>query len=119
MSAPPVKRNLIVYKGASFVVRFVWRSGEPPALVNLSGYAARMQIREKVDAPTVLIELTTANGRIAPLGADGVIQLTLTAAETAAIAWKKGVYDLLMTAPDSSVRRLLTGGIAVSPGVTR
>jgi hypothetical protein len=43
--------------------------------INLTGYTARMQVRSTLESAEALIELTTANGRIALGGSAGTITL--------------------------------------------
>lgn len=135
----PVKVQLQIYQGATFTKRFGWGSypyavterngvivnlatGRPAPssdyiAVNLTGWAARMQARRTVGDDTVLFELTSGNGGIV-LG-NGTIDVRISAQETSAYAWKNGVWDLELIAPDGTVTRLLEGGVSVSPEVTR
>lgn len=89
----------------------------PP--VELTGYTARMHIRDSVDATTTLLELTTENGGIAIDTANKKITLTITAAQAEAITWESAVYDLELVATGGAVTRLLEGAITVSKEVTR
>jgi hypothetical protein len=50
--------------------------------VSLVGYTARMQVRSTLESAEALIELTTANGRIALGGSAGTITLTISATDT-------------------------------------
>lgn len=135
----PVKVQLQIYQGATFTKRFGWGSypyavterngvivnlatGRPAPssdyiAVNLTGWEARMQARRTVGDDTVLFELTSGNGGIV-LG-NGTIVVRISAQETSAYAWKNGVWDLELIAPDGTVTRLLEGGVSVSPEVTR
>jgi hypothetical protein len=88
------------------------------AVVDLSGYTARMQIRPSVESTTVLLELATADG-ITITGPAGQIALVISAAATTGIAWTGAVYDLELTAPGGDVTRLLQGRVAVDREVTR
>lgn len=115
MFPPPLEYDLTIYQGATFIENFVWKT--PGGPVNMTGATARMQVRRSVSSPEALLSLTTENGRIT-LGAAGQITLNLNAVETAAINWKRGVYDIEV-AFDGSVRRLVFGAIAVSQEVTR
>ena len=110
---------LTILQGATFVHPLVWKAGVPAVPVDLTGCSARMQVRAQVPSADVLLELTTDNGRIELGTTDGAITLKLTAAETAALAWQRGVYDLEIVHSDASVRRLLEGSIKVKPEVTR
>ena len=107
-----------IEQGASFYKRVAWKdsAGVP---VDLTSYTARMQVRQSVASPVVLFELTTENGRIVLGGSAGTIELRITAEDTAAIAWRRGKYDLELVAPDASVTRFLFGQVSVSFEVTR
>ena len=86
--------------------------------MNTTGFSARMQLRTSYSAASASLELTTANGRISLTNA-GVITLSLTATETAALAAGRYVYDLEMVSSGGQVTRLLEGVVTVSPEVTR
>lgn len=86
------------------------------APVDLSGYSARMQIRDKVGG-TVLLELTSAAGDITIDNAAKTIGRVIEAADTAAITWRKGVYDLEMIQGDYVIK-IDSGTVEVSDEVT-
>jgi hypothetical protein len=111
--------RLVIDQGATYSQRLVYKTGEPATPADLTGYTARMQVRETVDAEAVLLELTTENGRIAIEPLAGAITLQLSATETAALAWRSGVYDLELVSAGGVVRRLAHGNVAVRPEVTR
>jgi hypothetical protein len=77
-----------------------------------------MQLRTSYSAASASLELTTANGRVS-LTSAGVITLSLTATETAALAAGRYVYDLELVSSGGVVTRLLEGVVTVSPEVTR
>jgi hypothetical protein len=62
--------------------------------VPLTGYAARMQIREAVDSPTVIHEATTQNSQIILDNTNKTIQITLLANVTQAFTFSTAVYSL-------------------------
>ena len=62
--------------------------------VPLTGYAARMQIREAVDSPTVIHEATTQNSQIILDNTNKTIQITLLANITQAFTFSTAVYSL-------------------------
>ena len=81
-----------------------------------------MQVRSTVDAADVLLTLTTENARIALGGSAGTITMTISAADTAAITWSKGVYDLELVNAGVSptyVKNLVQGSVSVLKEVTR
>ncbi len=88
---------------------------------DLTGCSARMQIRETVSSPSTLLSLTSspAAGIAITAGPPGVITITITAAQTAAMAWKHGVYDLELVTAGGEVERLLKGDVTVDFEVTR
>lgn len=113
------KVSLKIDQGATFAKLVTWNAGTPPAPVDLTGCTARMQARPKIESPTVLLDLTTANGGIVLGDALGTVEIKLTDEQTEAITWASAVYDLEIVFANGDVRRLLQGGITVSPEVTR
>jgi hypothetical protein len=97
-------------------------------LLDLSGYTARMQIRDGFDG-AVSAELSTVSGGIVIEASDGLIILTMSAAQTAELSLdcetgifpptKNYVYDLEITSADGVVTTILRGYFSVIGGVTR
>jgi hypothetical protein len=114
---PASTYNLSIEQGATFRLALVWKDSEGDP-VDLTGYTARMQIRPAVASTEVLLSLTSGSG-ITLGGATGAVNVLATAAQTAAIDSKKGVYDLELQSADGTVTRLLQGVVIVSPEVTR
>jgi hypothetical protein len=110
--------DLQIAQGATYSQVINWKTGSTPAFVNTTGYTARMQLRTSYSAASASLELTTSNSRISLTNA-GVITLSLTATETAALAAGRYVYDLEMVSSGGQVTRLLEGVVTVSPEVTR
>jgi hypothetical protein len=86
--------------------------------VDLAGYTARMQIREKITSDTVLESLTSSNGKILLDNTNKSISLIISATTTAAYIWKTGVYSLELE-KDGAVIPLIYGSVSVEPEVTR
>lgn len=110
--------DFYIEQGATFNQPLVWKDSSGTA-VNVTGYTARMQIRKTVDATTVILTLTTENGRITVGTSNGLITLLVSAADTAALTSFCGVYDLEVISPTGVVTRLLEGQVEVSKEVTR
>lgn len=85
--------------------------------VDLAGYSARMSIKDKVGG-TELYRLDTDNGRITLDNTSKTIVLLINAADTAALTFKKGVYDLELESAGGVVTLLLSGDIVVVEEVT-
>ena len=113
------KLKLSIDQGATFTRQVTWKTGKPATPVDLTGCTARMQIREAIESPEVLVSLTTANGGITLGGPAGTVALRIEADTTAAFEWRAGVFDLEIEFADGTVRRLLAGTVTVSPEVTR
>jgi len=87
-------------------------------VMNLEHFTARMQVRRTIESTTVMVELTTENGRIAIEGAIGRITLSMSDMVTAAIE-TSGVYDLEIVDAGGDVSRLIQGNFTLAPEVTR
>ena len=109
--------DLLIEQGATFSQLVTYK--ESGVAVNLTGYTARMQVRSTLESATSVVELTTANGRIALGGAAGTITLTISATDTAALTAGRGVYDLELVSGSGIVTRLLQGVATISRNVTR
>jgi hypothetical protein len=112
----PGRYNINVYKGTTFTLAPVWKIDNLP--VDITGYTADMQVRYATDT-AIIVELSTDNGRAVISGALGKVTLTLTASQTAALAANNYIYDLNLTAPDSTVTKILTGAFVVAESVTQ
>jgi len=117
----PGQYTLNIYKGATLDITFTWKdsAGNP---VDLTGYTARLQVRESVDAVAILLELTTtlvAGSGIVLGGAAGTIQLVAPATSTDDYTWDEGVYDLELVSGTGVVTRLLQGPAKAWHEVTR
>lgn len=115
---PAAKLKLKIEQGATFRQSLDWSANGSP--VNLTGYTARMQMRNPIDSPVIIHELTTENGGINFSDVqNGQIELFISATNTSAFAFDSCVYDLEMVASNGDVTRLLEGEISLSKEVTR
>lgn len=115
---PAAKLKLKIEQGATFRQSLDWKSNGTP--VNLTGYSTRMQMRNPIDSPIVIHELTTENGGITFTDSiNGKFELFISDVNTSAFKFDSCVYDLEMIAPNTDVIRLLEGEIILSKEVTR
>ena len=116
----PFSHNLVIHAGAVLRARFDW-IGDNNQPVDLTGWAAVAQVRSQrgtADADGLLLTLSTDAGSIA-LGADGGIVLHLTHAQTGALTFAAGVWDLLLRDPDGDVHPpLIEGRVTVIRTIT-
>lgn len=134
-----VTYDITADQGANLHLSFRWRQprtvdqvtdGEPGTPVDLTGYTARMQVRRTLDAPEVLLELTTSGttARIVlgavtpddtPVPASGIVTLWVEATPMESIPAGSFVYDLEMVSPSGFVTRFVEGKLKVLAEVTR
>lgn len=62
--------------------------------MDLTGYAARLQIRNKKNGATMLFEMTTENGLVAIDNTLKTVTLYFDAIDFTNLTWKKGYYEL-------------------------
>lgn len=112
------KYDIVCDQGATFSRELKWLddSANP---VNLTGYTARMQVRDEADSSTAALSLTTENSRIALGGTAGTITLLVSATDTAAVTAGEYVYDLEIVSGAGTVTRLIQGCFTVDAEVTR
>lgn len=127
-----VPKPLYVEQGTTFFLGFNWH--KPGSVVNgvvtpgdpydLTGCEVRMQIRKK-RGEAVLVEATTANGRVEVDGPAGRIEVTLTDLDTDALNIRSAYYDLEVVWPLAQgevrprVDRLLKGSVQIDPNITQ
>lgn len=110
--------DILIEQGATFQLNLVWKdSSNVP--INLTGYTARMQVRNKITDASPLLSFTTENGAIVLGGALGTIAITGLATLTDALTVRSGVYDLELVSPTGIVTRLVEGRATITPQVTR
>lgn len=115
-----VTYNTVIDQGADWYITFIYENpdGTP---VNITNYTAALQVRTSPLAKTAVLTLTTSNGGISIIGAQGKVNCHATNVQTGAITNGKYAYDLEITSPAAPnvVTRLVQGTVEVSPQVTR
>lgn len=84
--------------------------------VDLTGYVARMAIKDK-SGGTLLTTLTDGAGILIDNNAK-TITILFTAIQTADYTWSRGVYELELESPDGDVTALLAGQIIINKEIT-
>ena len=113
----PGKYNIVCPQGSTFDQVLTYSVDDEP--VNLTGYSARMKVKEKYTSATAELDLTTVNGAIVLGGASGTITINVDAATTANLVAKEYIYDLELVSSSNIVTRLIEGKFIVTPEVTR
>jgi tRNA threonylcarbamoyladenosine modification (KEOPS) complex Pcc1 subunit len=110
--------NFLIEQGTTFTKSFIWKDSTG-SVISLTGFTARMQIRQNVSASSALLTATTENGKIDIVDDQGKIIISLSATDTAALNFNTAVYDLELISSASEVTRLVGGTITLSLEVTR
>jgi hypothetical protein len=108
--------DLDCWQGANFDYQLTWTvSG---SAVNVTGYSARMQVRQYADSTATVLSLVNGTG-ITLGGTAGTISLSAVATATSAITAGQFIYDLELVSGAGYVTRLVEGNFVVYAEVTR
>lgn len=112
--------KLTIYAGVAFerVLEFL---DDDDVVVDLTGYDAKLVVRAERDSSTALLTMTsTPAAGLTVDGPAGTVTMALSAAETTALTWTTGVYDLvLMPSGGDPEEPYLEGGVEVIQAVSR
>ena len=113
---PAATKNLTFEQHADFKLRLVWldKNRKP---VNLTGYAAKLQVRAFAGSP-VLLDANTTNGFITLGTVNGVIEIGIPMATISALTFNTAQHDLVLTHATIGVFRFIKGKVTFSPGIT-
>lgn len=113
----PGKYNIVCPQGATLYQKIVYKVDD--VVVDLTGYDARMHVREKYSSTDAIVYLSTLgyNPSIM-LDDEGRIEIVISAEITAEFYPKEYVYDLEII-DGSTVKRLIGGKFIVTPEVTK
>lgn len=116
----PAHEDIIIYQGATYFRRYTWKTGDPATPVDLTGATLRMQVRETKHSDIPLLSLSTGGSGITVTdAANGKFTVRAEAAQTDALSFTTGVYDLEIKLADGTVTRLVEGSATLSRQVTR
>jgi len=118
MGACAGKYNIIADQGATFSRVVIWKD-DTDTPVNLTGYSARMQVRQRYVSTSTVLSLTSPSSGITLGTTNGQIQIVVSASTMAGIAAGDYRYDLELVSGSGIVTRLLMGSFTVRPEVTR
>jgi hypothetical protein len=111
--------DIVADQGATLHEVAVWKDSARN-VINVSGYTARMHVRDSIESANPTLSLTTENGRIVVYGSEGRFDLTVSASDMTGISAGKYIYDLEVIAPGTGiVTRLMMGNFVVRGEVTR
>lgn len=120
-------------QGADWSYTWLYQTGSPLQAVDLTGYAARLQVRQQYTdaAPVLLItDVLSSSGQVLlqqglstqPATAAGVlgwVKVTITKAASLAFSPVSYGFDLFLDSPGGLTYPLLTGPVSVTPSFIR
>jgi len=107
--------DITLYQGKTVNFNVIWGGSSP---INVTGYSARMQVRECVASTTAIISLTNGSG-ITVGTTDGKFTFSISATTTAAYSAMNGVYDFEIVDGSGNVYLVMSGLFIITPEVTR
>tara|TARA_B100001971_G_scaffold3244_1_gene2659 strand:- start:2601 stop:2939 length:339 start_codon:yes stop_codon:yes gene_type:complete len=107
--------NQIIDQGSTFSKSITVYENDGVTVQNLTGYTIASHLRKNYTSNVYTTILSTAQTP----STSGVIVMSLTAAQTAALKSGRYVYDLQITAGDGTVTRVIEGVITIRPEVTK
>ena len=112
--------NITIEQGADWAMTLsLYTDSDKTTPKDISGYTARMQIRETKSSPTVIKELTTGGSGITIGGTDdNEVSLVISSSDTSLFDFLTAYYDLELVS-GGVVSRLMEGTVALSKEVTR
>jgi hypothetical protein len=110
--------NINIDQGATYTLAISYKDSNNAA-INLTNYTAAMQLRATYSSVDAVLSLSSPSNGIVITGATGLISITITDTQTAALSANSFVYDLEITSPSNVKTRLIQGSATISPEVTR
>ena len=107
--------NQVIDQGSTYSKSITVYENDGTTIQNLTGYTASSQLRKNYTSTAY----TTILATIQTPATNGVIVISLTAVQTAALKSGRYVYDLQITAADATVTRVIEGVITIRPEVTK
>ncbi|MGL6291691.1 MAG: hypothetical protein ACRC2H_13455 [Silanimonas sp.] len=123
----PKKLNFEVYQGATWEHRLLLTNAGTNTPFDLTGFQARMQVREEVGSPESILDLSAGNGRLvvsAPLSGELLILVPASIMADLPLDGERKVYvhDIEVFRPlpaPEYVRRVFEGKVKCFPETTR
>lgn len=115
------KYDIELEQGAGYAL-LITIEAPPDTPRDLTGYTARLQVRDNHDDKTLLLALDNVEGL--KLGGDtgaptnGELKVEIPGLTSANLTWSSAIYDLFLNPGTDSAERLMYGAITVAPRIT-
>ena len=107
--------NQVIDQGSTFSKSITVYQTDGTTIQDLTAYTPTSQLRKNYTSTAS----TTILATIQTPATNGIIVISLTAVQTAALKSGRYVYDLQITAADDTVTRVIEGVITIRPEVTK
>ena len=105
--------NLVIYKFTDFEQTFLLEDSQSNSAKDLTGFTGSCKMQRTLNLGSLTaFNLAFTNRSL------GKVRISLTAAQTGAIADGKYFYELMLTDPDNVVERVIEGVVIVKHPVT-
>lgn len=104
-------------QGDTYLQNFIYKD-DTQTPVDMTGWTAKMQIKQCAADEDPVLELTTENGRIT-LGNAGQINLAISAISTQDLPLGSFFYDFRRIDNSGNVRKLFEGSFLISRAITQ
>lgn len=108
-------RDISIDRYATFR-RVMTLKNEDDTAINLTGYGAAMQVRER---PEDTEPLADWSDKLTLGGSAGTITLVISDEETSTLDFDQARFDIVLEQPNGEKFRLLEGSVVVNQGITR
>jgi len=105
--------HMTIFRGKSLRFEIIWGGAAP---IDITGYSAALQVRGA--GGELLMELSTANGRVSNGGTDGKLTFTAPPQATRAVTGP-GAYELELTSASGEVYRVISGLVSIEDEVAQ
>ena len=112
------KVNIKIPQGTTYTHEFNYVDSAGDA-VDLTGYAARCQLRDEVETAGNFYDATTVNGKMTIVAVTGKVTLTVSDMDSTAFTVLQGFYDVELIAPNDDVTRMVQGKVTIDREITR
>ena len=106
--------NQVIDQGATFSKQITVYETDGTTVQNLTNYTVTSQLRKNYTSTAYTTINATNNSPT-----NGIIVMSLTATQTAALKSGRYVYDLQIAAADGTVTRVIEGVLTLRPEVTK
>lgn len=102
-------------KGKTIIMPLIWGGSSP---IDVTDFSARLCVKKDYSDSEVTFEFTEGNGRVTIGGSDGLIQFSMSAADSASLpAPFSGVYEIEVISDTGVVYQAMSGKVIVSQEV--